>query len=436
MDAAVTKAKAPRGRTDLLALGFGTTAAMWALGYFLRLPVSTVPGWLIILLMALCVVLGGSLANRLTVRGWLGGVWVGGIAGLLNLLIFGSLMSGEQANQLLPSAALWLVGSPVIGALLGGIGAAIGGRGRAGRQPVDWPPVLVVVAAAITLLLIVAGGMVTGFESGLAVVDWPNTFGYNMFFYPLARMTGGIYYEHAHRLLGSLAGLTTLIVAINLQFGRQPRWLKQLAWGALVLVIIQGVLGGLRVTGTLTLSTSPHDVQPNIYLAIIHGVVGQLFLASLVALAVYVSQGWKRCSEVHRSPLARTDRALAIWLLVLLIVQLVLGAVLRHIKGGLHLHITLAVIVLIIAAVAGLRLWGIYPQLPRLSRGGLLLANAAGIQLLLGLAALMTTGANAGYQPGWLMVIVTTLHQTMGALLLALAVYLAVWVHRLLRPGA
>ena len=69
------------------------------------------------------------------------------------------------------------------------------------------------VTVAATFLLVVAGGLVTSNEAGLAVVDWPNSFGYNMFLYPLAKMTGGIYYEHAHRLYGSLVGLTTIVLA-------------------------------------------------------------------------------------------------------------------------------------------------------------------------------------------------------------------------------
>ena len=109
-----------------------------------------------------------------------------------------------------------------------------------------------------------------------AVVDWPNTEGYNMFLYPLARMTGGVYLEHAHRLLGSLVGFTTLMLAVHVQITERRGALKALAWTALGFVVVQGILGGLRVTGHFTLSTRPADTDPKVVLAAIHGVFGQV----------------------------------------------------------------------------------------------------------------------------------------------------------------
>ena len=75
-----------------------------------------------------------------------------------------------------------------------------------GSVPNCWPHRLAVLTTAATFLLILAGGVVTNTGTGMAVPDWPTTFGYNMFLYPLSRMTGGVYYEHAHRLFGSLVG--------------------------------------------------------------------------------------------------------------------------------------------------------------------------------------------------------------------------------------
>ena len=123
--------------------------------------------------------------------------------------------------------------------------------------------------------------MVTGQQAGLAVVDWPNSFGSNMFLYPLSRMTGGVFYEHAHRLLGSLVGLTTLVLAVFLWRTDERRGVKLLAAAALLLVIVQGVLGGLRVTGRFTSSMDPAHTDPNLTLAIVHGVTGQVFLSVL-----------------------------------------------------------------------------------------------------------------------------------------------------------
>ena len=72
---------------------------------------------------------------------------------------------------------------------------------------------------------------------------------------------GGIYYEHVHRLLGSLVGLVTLVLAVHLWRTEPRRWLRRLGFGALALVIVQGILGVLRVTGGFTLTTSPEEVS-------------------------------------------------------------------------------------------------------------------------------------------------------------------------------
>src|SRR2546421_3540793 len=95
-----------------------------------------------------------------------------------------------------------------------------------------------------TLLLICSGGMVTSKGVGLAVPDWPTTFGYNMFLFPISRWVGGVMFEHTHRLIASIVGFLTIILAIWLwREGPPARNLGVLALGA---VILQGVLGGLR----------------------------------------------------------------------------------------------------------------------------------------------------------------------------------------------
>src|SRR5882724_7714618 len=76
--------------------------------------------------------------------------------------------------------------------------------------PRRWPHRLAVITAGATILLIFVGGLVTNTGSALAVPDWPTTFGYNMFLYPWSRMVGGVFYEHSHRLIGSLVGLLTV----------------------------------------------------------------------------------------------------------------------------------------------------------------------------------------------------------------------------------
>ncbi|MDQ7086951.1 MAG: COX15/CtaA family protein [Acidobacteriota bacterium] len=285
------------------------------------------------------------------------------------------------------------------------------------------------------------GGLVTSWEAGLAVVDWPNSFGYNMFLYPLSRMTGGIYYEHAHRLFGSLVGLTTLVLAFRFfrdERGRRWRWL---ALAALVMVAVQGLLGGLRVTGKLTLTTDPSQVSPSLTLAMVHGVFGQLFLSVLAALAAFTSTAWSRATPTPH-PSARLDQRLSAGLAVVVVIQLMLGALVRHVESqqmdaGIVTHVSLAGLVAVAALIAGLRAWGAHREIPILRRLGAWLLWIMPLQLLLGLGALVAVLFRGGRgEPSWTEVLVATAHQLNGALLLGLCVLLACWTRRLLRTPA
>jgi cytochrome c oxidase assembly protein subunit 15 len=256
-----------------------------------------------------------------------------------------------------------------------------------------------------------------------------------MFLYPLSRMTGGIYFEHAHRLFGSLVGITTLVLAVHLQ-RREPRaWVRGAAWLAFAMVVLQGVLGGLRVTGRFTLSTSAADVAPSLALAVVHGVVGQLFFAVMVGLAVVTSTTWRGEREPAERASAVSDRQLSAILVGVLIVQLVLGAVQRHVVEGLLVHITLAVLVLGVGLTAALRAWGLYPEIPVLPHLGRALLGLLSLQIVLGVIALaaIAGGPEVAASGGW-RALARTVHQANGALLLAGAVSLRLWVGRLLTP--
>src|ERR1700752_649529 len=96
-----------------------------------------------------------------------------------------------------------------------------------------------VVAAASVSLLICSGGLVTSHEAGLAVPDWPNSFGYNMFLFPISRWVGGVFFEHTHRLIASLVGLLTIGLCLAICLIEDRRWVKWLASVAVLAVIIQ-----------------------------------------------------------------------------------------------------------------------------------------------------------------------------------------------------
>lgn len=449
----------PTGLADILTIGFGTTVAMWAVGYCCRLFGDAIPAVLIFALLLVCLVAGGYLAGWSTGRGARGGVYVGFLSGVLNLLIVGSLISGKTPSEIKSGALLWVPGTIVVSVVLAALGALAGAARRrpAGETP-DWSGGLAVVAACATFVLLGAGGLVTGFDEGLAVADWPNTEGYNMFLYPFARMTGGVYgvyLEHAHRLLGSLVGLTTLVLAFHVQFTESRRGLKALAWTALAMVVIQGILGGLRVTGRFTLSTQPADTDPSVVLAIVHGVFGQVVFAALVALAVCRSRYWQDCTATPATHSVSTDRTFIAALIVLLILQLVLGALVRHFSWALdvlryglksdparlvdigrhvlNIHIAVAVFTVLLAVAVGVRSWGLYQHVAALRQLGGTLLLLVGLQLGLGIAALIVTGNDsAARRPKALDVVITTVHQVVGAALLAWAVMLLLWNYRLL----
>ena len=407
--------------SDLLALGFGTAVAQWAIGYVCRLPAVPAPAWLVFVLLLLCLVAGGWAAARWTGRGWPFGLAVGVVTGAIDLLVLGSFLAEGRA------ALLWIPGALAVSALLCAAGAALG-AGAPRPAGWDWTAAFAWVAVAATLLLLAVGGLVTSHDAGLAVVDWPNTFGSSMFLYPLSRMTGGIYYEHAHRLFGSLVGLTTVVLAIQVWRVERRRWVRRLALAAVPLVIVQGILGGLRVTGRFTLSSSPDDTAPQVGLAVVHGVLAQLFLGVLVALAIGLTWRWRRSAP---RPAQESDRTLGIAALALLLVQIALGALQRHLAWGVMVHLTLAAIVAPLVVVLGMRAWGRNPDDRWLGRHGLWLAAITGLQVLLGLGAFIATGAmSAGMRSQTWDVTLATAHQWTGAVMLALTVSVVMWAGR------
>lgn len=425
-------------RGALLALGFGTTVAMWAAGYVTHLPAVSAPSWLVAVLMVAMLFGGGFAAGRLWQPTAAAGIKAVLLASVLNLLVLGSLLSStESPNSIVPSALVWLPGSLALGAVLGAAGAMAGARGwKAPSEPRDWTYGFALVAAAATLLLLGVGGLVTSQGAGLAVVDWPNSFGYNMFLYPLARMTGGVYYEHAHRLFGSLVGLTTLVLTVHL-FRTEPRaWVRRLSVFALLLVIAQGILGGLRVTGRFTLATEASQTAPSTALAVVHGVTGQIFFGLVVALAIVASRRFRESPPALLAANAGTDRGLGPLLVVALLVQLAFGALLRHHGIGLVVHLSAAAVVATIAVVAGLRAWGLAGRPAEVRRLGSALMVGTALQVLLGFGALIAVGAEPGNaSSGPVRAVLATPHQLNGAILLGLAVGLTTWTWRRLAPA-
>ncbi len=179
-----------------------------------------------------------------------------------------------------------------------------------------------VFTAASTFVLLCSGGIVTSKGVGMSVPDWPSTYGYNMFLFPIDRWVGGIFYEHSHRLIASGVGLLTMILAAWLLAVETRRWVKVLGVVAFVAVCVQGLLGGLRVT---------------LYkdeLGIFHALLAQSFFCLVTILAVVTSPIF-RSGRWDVFSLDRKLCRLVVGGTVMVFLQLGLGATMRHEHAGL-----------------------------------------------------------------------------------------------------
>ena len=185
-----------------------------------------------------------------------------------------------------------------------------------------WLTRYAVLTAFATLVLICVGGLVTSHEAGLAVPDWPTTYGYNLFLFPISKWVGGILYEHTHRLVASLLGLLTTILAVWLWLKEERRWLRWLGVAAFFSVGLQGLLGGLRVT------------QLKDEIGIFHATLAQVFFVLVCAIALFTSRWWRQAPK-----LAIYDRVglryFFAFTTAMILLQLILGATMRHQHAGL-----------------------------------------------------------------------------------------------------
>ncbi len=439
-----------------IASAFGAVVVLWA-GFFLgNLPGMTLPQ------PVLAPILAGLLvgAIAMSVRhageraGWKLGLVAGLIAGLVNLLALGTLLSTTSLSSPDPSITIdssLKPGAPLIalGFLIAcAIGGALGGliaRTIARQTPLGahaWLSRFAWIAAIATLELILVGGLVTSSESGLAVPDWPGTYGANMFLYPIALMGDHrVFLEHSHRLFGTMVGLTTLTLAASVIAMDKRRIVRVMAGVLALLVIFQGVLGGLRVT------------EQSAWLGVFHGVLAQLFLALLVAQAVWLHPAWM---AMPRSP----NRDFRRWKFVATaathttILQLALGAMYRHTASfhALMAHLGFSVVVIVFAIMASAGAMSLDAPPDALRKRGPILAKTilavVALQVMLGVGALFAVlgtdregvptadqiaqDADLAEVPIHEMLLATA-HQANGAILLALLTMSMVWAKRVYR---
>ena len=175
-----------------------------------------------------------------------------------------------------------------------------------------------------TFILLCSGGIVTSKGAGMTVPDWPTTYGYNMFLFPISGWVGGIFYEHGHRLIASWVGLMTMILAAALLSVEPRRWVRNLGVVAFLAVCIQGLLGGLRVT------LFKDEI------GIFHAMLAQSFFCLLGVLTIVTSPRFARGSWDFFLPDSALKK-LTVASTVLIFVQLGLGATMRHEHAGLSI---------------------------------------------------------------------------------------------------
>ena len=319
-----------------------------------------------------------------------------------------------------------------------------------------WPHRWAVALACATFPLLWVGGLVTTTDAGMAVPDWPSTYGYNLFLYPWQTWLAGpwdIFVEHGHRLLGAAVGLLAIALLAVLWRSDDRVWMRWLGVAALVLVIFQGVLGGLRV------------LMDERTLAMFHGTTGPLFFGLTVAMVVFTSRRWRQNHSPLQggarggfspasSPSAWQISLLAIAACILVYLQIVLGAVLRHVPIdsepatfalAVRMHLFLAAVLsLHIVALA----WWVLRHarnVKPLAALAWLLVGVLAVQLTLGAGTWLVKFAAPAWAPqwvalgratvqegGWLQTHLITAHVAVGSLLLAAAIALALYCVRLL----
>lgn len=268
----------------------------------------------------------------------------------------------------------------------------------------------------LTFLLIVAGGNVTSKKAGLAVPDWPLSFGSVN---PEGwTQTPQVRDEHGHRLIGATVGLVAIGLVVLLVRHEPRRWVRRMGYVALAGVIVQGVMGGLRVT------------EKSLALAIVHGCFAQAFFCLTIAIALVTSAKPQQDASLAASDPGRA-RALRTWTTALVIcvyAQLILGALLRHLGGG-HAAATHVVGALIVggALIMVAQLVFSRPEAEKALAGRTIgLLASYGLQLALGVAAYVLVNPLEERNPVtfWQM-LVPTLHVAVGAGILGMSFALA-----------
>ncbi len=301
-----------------------------------------------------------------------------------------------------------------------------------------WPHRLAVLLCCATFPLVWVGGLVTTTDAGMAFRDWPTSGGHFLFFYPWLDWLSGpwdMFVEHGHRMFAALVGLLTILFCVSLWFTASPRWMRTLGVIAVVGVVFQGLLGGLRV------------LMEERTLAMIHGCVGPAFFAFTAALAVVTSRRWRESFKTVDLGSANIVPAMPWSVVIVTFVQIMAGAHVRHFKPEgspasfrtfVLFHVVLGVCLALQILATAIIFWRKVPQVKPLVLTATLLALLVGLQLALGAATwinkygwpafLADSAAASSFTVeanGWRQMQITTAHVANGSLILAVSTILA-----------
>jgi len=282
------------------------------------------------------------------------------------------------------------------------------------------------LVAGATFFLIIAGALVTSNDAGLATSDWPLSNGQ---FFP--KMVGNLFWEHGHRMVATTVGFLTIVLLVLLLLKEKRGWVRRLGVVALLGVIAQGLLGGLTVKLNLPLVVSTA-----------HATLAQLFFYTTVSLAVFTSRSWiveRPTIEEQGSP---PVRYLCVAAAVTVLLQLIIGATLRHSATWdkplptdlLLTHIGGAIAVTLLLGSAAVMILRRHSGQTFLTRPAMIALALLTIQLLLGLAAYITRMASPNDpQPLHPMIGVTVAHVACGAAVFATTIVMTLRAFRVLR---
>src|SRR5512145_1254092 len=185
------------------------------------------------------------------------------------------------------------------------------------------------LTASATFFLLIAGALVTSHDAGLAVPDWPLSYGQVM-----PPMVGNIFWEHGHRMVATFVGMLTIGLVVWLWRREPRRWVRRLGWAALGAVVLQGLLGGFTVLFLL-----PRPVS------IAHASLAQIFFCLTVSMALFTSSGWQHEQPRRRENSQPSLRRLSAATTIAVFFQLILGAAYRHDAAGIVPHLVGAALV-------------------------------------------------------------------------------------------